>query len=240
MNKIWDEYSTERRNSKKEAALLFFFLMPFPCPLRRGDGGSGNRLREIFVIYLFIFGPAGPLLVSSFFLCCFFDPFPRLRGRAATWRPRSTAAACGAAPFLCHLLQSRTTVGHDLPAPRCPSELIPLTAAVPGGGALGRPRCPLSRSRLGLAPSPPRGGQGRAVRGGGADKMAALAVRALRRLGGLALLVAQLYGLAGRGEPGPGTALSPGRAGEGAVASRGEPGGKRGAAGQGGGTCREG
>lgn len=78
------------------------------------------------------------------------------------------------------------------------------------------------------------------MRGGGADKMAALAVRALRRLGGLALLVAQLYGLAGRGEPGPGTALSPGRAGEGAVASRGEPGGKRGAAGQGGGTCREG
>lgn len=54
--------------------------------------------------------------------------------------------------------------------------------------------------------------------------MAALAVRALRRLGGLALLVAQLYGLAGRGEPGPGTALPPGRAWDGAVASRGEPG----------------
>lgn len=159
MNKIWDEYSTERRNSKKEAALLFF-LMPFPCPLRRGDGGSGNRLREIFVIYLFIFGPAGPLLVSSFFLCCFFDPFPRLRGRAATWRPRSTAAACGAALSLCHLLQSRTTVGHDLPAPRCPSELIPLTAAVPGGGLSGGLAAP---SAVPASASPrPRPAAGRA------------------------------------------------------------------------------
>lgn len=191
MNKIWDEYSTERRNSKKEAALLFF-LMPFPCPLRRGDGGSGNRLREIFVIYLFIFGPAGPLLVSSFFLCCFFDPFPRLRGRAATWRPRSTAAACGAAPSLCHLLQSRTTVGHDLPAPRCPSELIPLTEAVPGGGsrAASLPPQPFP-PRPRPVPAPRRAGPGREGRrcrqDGGAGGARPAAARRPGAPGGAAL-----------------------------------------------------
>lgn len=116
-------------------------------------------VKSLLFIYLFLVLRAHFWSAASS-CAVFFDPFPRLRGRAATWRPRSTAAACGAAPSLCHLLQSRTTVGHDLPAPRCPSELIPLTEAVPGGGLSGGLAAP---SAVPASASPrPRPAAGRA------------------------------------------------------------------------------
>lgn len=82
-----------------------------------------DSVKSLLFIYLF-FAPAGPFLVSRFFL--YFEAMVKCECKV---RP---GAACGAVSPRCAIFSVLYQGAHKPPAPRSPSTLIPLTAAVPG------------------------------------------------------------------------------------------------------------